>query len=124
MAIEDDDDPAVAVSFGQASYSVAEGSSVTVTVELSADPERAVEVPITVTNQGGASNADYGALPAAVTFQSGETETSFTFTTTQDGADDDGESVKLTFGGLSSPCQRRSHERDGGERSPTTTCRR
>ena len=100
VAIDDDDVPAVTVSFGQATYTVAEGDEVTVTVELSADPERTVAIPLTVTNQGGASAGDYSALPAAVTFQSGETETSFTLTATQDGADDDGESVKLTFGGL------------------------
>ena len=37
-----DDDPAVTVKFGQASYNVDEGSSVDVTVTLSADPERTV----------------------------------------------------------------------------------
>ena len=43
--ITDDDDPAVTASFRQASYSVAEGGTVEVTVTLSADPEREVTVP-------------------------------------------------------------------------------
>ena len=38
VSITDNDDPAVTVSFGASSYSVAEGSTVTVTVELSAAP--------------------------------------------------------------------------------------
>ena len=94
------DDPAVAVSFEQASYSVAEGGMVTVKVQLSADPEREVVVPLTTTNQGGASSSDYSGVPATVTFQSGDTEESITFTAIQDTDDDDEESVKLGFGTL------------------------
>ena len=94
------DDPAVAVSFEQASYSVAEGGMVTVKVQLSADPKREVVVPLTTTNQGGASSSDYSGVPATVTFQSGDTEKSFTFTAAADTDDDDDESVKLGFGTL------------------------
>ena len=64
MSITDDDVPAVTVSFGAASYAVAEGSSRTVTVELSADPERTVVIPIVTANQGGADAADYSGVPA------------------------------------------------------------
>ena len=39
-------------------------------------------------------------MPASVTFNAGDTEKSFTFTATADTVDDDGESVKLTFGNL------------------------
>ena len=100
VSITDNDDPAVAVSFEQATYTVAEGGSVTVKVQLSTNPEREVEVPITSTDQGGASSADYSGVPSSVTFQSGDTEKTFTFTATQDTVDDDGESVKLGFGAL------------------------
>ena len=100
VRIADDDDPAVTVSFGAASYSVAEGDDVTVTVELSADPERSVTVPLTATNQGGATSGDYSGVPASVTFDSGETSQTFTFSATQDTVDDDGESVLLGFGTL------------------------
>ena len=109
IAITDDDDPEVKVSFKQSSYPVAESddastmedeeNKVEVEVVLSADPERTVIIPITPTNQGGASNADYS-VPASVTFNRGDTEKTFTFTALHDTVDDDGESVKLTFGVL------------------------
>ena len=100
VAIVDDDDPWVELFFDQASYSVDEGSSVTVTVRLSADPERTVTVPITVARQGGASPGDYSGVPASVTFAADETSKTFTFTAVDDSVDDDGESVVLGFGDL------------------------
>ena len=97
VTVEDDDLQPVTVSFGAATYAVAEGGSVTVTVELSADPERGVTIPITGSNRDGASNADYSGVPADVTFNSGDTSETFTFTATHDTVDDDGESVRLAF---------------------------
>ena len=112
VTITDDDVPAVTVSFGSATYSVDESddtsttedkeNEVVVAVTLSADPERTVTIPITKANQGGASSSDYSGVPASVVFNSGDTEKSFTFTATADTVDDDGESVKLTFG---TPCR-------------------
>ena len=96
--ITDDDVPQVTVSFEQGSYTVAEGSSVEVKVTLDVEPERTVTVPLTATNQAGASSADYSGVPADVTFASGETEQTFTFSAASDDVDDDGESVKLGFG--------------------------
>ena len=96
VSITDDDDPAVEVSFEHSSYSVTEGSGVIVKVKLNADPEREVIIPIRRMNQG-ASDDDYSGVPTSVTFDSGDTEKSFTFTATQDSVDDDGESVKLSF---------------------------
>ena len=80
------------VSFGQPAYEVAEGAGQPVTVNLSADPERTVVIPLTATNQDGASDADYS-VPATVTFDSGETAKTITFAATQDDIDDDGETV-------------------------------
>ena len=100
VSITDDDAPAVEVSFGAATYTVDEGDDVTVTVTLSADPEREVTIPIAKTEQDGASGADYSGVPASVTFESGETEKIITFTAASDDVDDDGESVKLSFGAL------------------------
>ena len=100
VSITDDDVPDVMVSFGASSYTVAEGGSVTVTVKLGADPERIVEVPITVAHLGGASSTDFSGVPDTVTFQPGDTEETFDFTATHDTVDDDDESVKLTFGSL------------------------
>ena len=98
VSITDDDVPSVSVSFGQDTYTVDEGSNVTVTVTLSADPERSVSIPLTKTNQGGATNGDYSGVPASLNFNSGETSKDITFVAIQDSADDDGESVKLGFG--------------------------
>ena len=98
MFITDDDVPSVTVSFEQGTYTVAEGSTVTVTVMLNADPERTVIIPITTTDQDGASSADYSGVPASVTFNAGDTEVEIIFTAASDSVDDDGESVKLTFG--------------------------
>ena len=100
VSITEKDDPAVTVSFEMGTYSVAEGSTVTVKVHLSTDPGRSVTIPITTTNEGGATGGDYSGVPASVTFASGDTEESFTFTATQDTVDDDSESVKLGFGTL------------------------
>ena len=98
---DNDESPkAVTVAFAQSSYTVSEGSSVTVKVTLSADPERTVTIPITKTNEGGATSADYTGVPASVVFNSGDTSKTFTFSATADAIDDDGESVKLTFGTL------------------------
>ena len=98
VSITDDDVPSVSVSFEQATYTVAEGSSVQVKVTLDADPERTVIIPIVKTDQGGATSDDYSSVPTTVTFTSGETEQTFTFTAASDDVDDDGESIKLGFG--------------------------
>ena len=93
-----DDAPPVEVGFARASYTVAEGGTVTVTVELSAVPEREVEVALTHTAQGVTTAADYSGVPTSVTFAPSETEQTFTFTATADDVDDDGDSVLLEFG--------------------------
>ena len=99
VTITDDDKPtALTVEFGQAAYTAAEGGTVTVKVTLSDDPEMDLTIPISKTNQGGATSADYSGVPNSVTFGSGDTSKSFTFTAAHDTVDDDGESVKLSFG--------------------------
>ena len=100
VTIDDDDDPQVEVNFYRSIYDVAEGGNVTITVNLSADPERTVVVPLTATDQDGATSADYAAVPASVTFDPGDTSKTFTFSATDDAIDDDGESVLLEFGTL------------------------
>ena len=103
VSITDDDVPSVTVSFEQDSYTVAEGSTVNIKVKLDGDPERTVTIPITATDQNGASGVDYSGVPASVTFVPGDTEETITFSATQDTVDDDGESVKLTSGRASPP---------------------
>ena len=98
VSITDDDVPQVTVSFNQAAHTVAEGDMVTVTVTLSADPEREVAIELTATDQDGATSADYSGVPMSVTFGAGQTEQTFIFRATADDEDDDGEKVLLAFG--------------------------
>ena len=98
VSINDDDDPAVTVSFGSATYNVTEGGTETVTVTLGAEPERTVIITLIPANQGGASDSDYSGVPASVTFGPTETSKTFTFTADDDAEDDDGERVILSFG--------------------------
>ena len=100
MSITDNDDPAVTASFGSATYTAAEGDDVTITVTLSADPEREVTIPVSATGQNGATTADYSGVPASVVFAIGDTSKTFTFSAAADTVDDDGESVALAFGTL------------------------
>ena len=95
-----DNDPAVTVSFGQNAYTVVEGGTQDVTVTLSDDPQRTVVVPITITDQDGATGDDYSGVPQTVTFNTGETSSTFTLIATRDTDYDDGESVKLSFGSM------------------------
>ena len=97
VAITDDDDPVVTVSFGAADYRVAEGADVEVTVTLSADPERSVEIPLTATPGTGAEATEFTA-PESVSFASGEISKTVPFTTTEDTAAEEDETVELGFG--------------------------
>ena len=94
-----DDDPAVTISFGAATYSADEGGSVDVTLTLSEDPQRTVIIPITATNLTMATSADYS-VSTSVTFNSGDTSKTISFSATDDTIDDDDETVRLSFGTL------------------------
>ena len=92
---------ALEVSFGEAAYTVNEGSSVTVTVNLSPDADRSVEVPVSVTG-GTADSADYsvsGLTGGKLSFASGDGSASFTITAVED-SDSGAETVDLSFGDL------------------------
>ena len=91
--------PSIAISYGLSSYSAAEGSSVTVGVQLSAVPDRGIRIPITVSRHGGASSIDYS-TPSSILFTGTQTFQSFTVSASDDIYDDDGESITLSFGKL------------------------
>ena len=99
MVIIIDDNPAVTVSFGAATYSADENDSVDVTVTLSANPMRPVTIPIIATAQGTTSTGDY-TDPTSFTFPSGQTSRTLSFRVTEDTTPDHGESVQLSFGTL------------------------
>ena len=99
--IMDDDDPAVTVSFAEGQFMATEGGGAAlVTLSLSADPEREVAVPLTVTASGGASADDYTVSETTLTFAGGETTKQVTVAAVNDAVDEDDERVTLGFGEL------------------------
>ncbi len=70
LSIIDDDGPEVQISFSSASYEVLEGGDVTtdITVVLSGNPERLVEVPVLLS---GSVELLLGDIPDVVRFESG-----------------------------------------------------
>ena len=94
--------PEVTVSFPPYVYTVREGGTVSVPVNLSADPERTVIIPIMASGLHGATTGDYS-LPTSVTFNAGGIFRTITLSAKDDGENDsDGESVLLSFGTLPS----------------------
>ena len=88
------------VSFSQAAYTASEGSSVTVTVRVSPDADRDLEVPVTL--GGNAETGDYSASGlhnGKLSFTSGDGSASFIITTVND-TDRDDETINLAFGQL------------------------
>ena len=71
-------------------------------MRLDRAPGREVAVPLTTTRRG-ASAADYSGVPGRVVFGADETARSFAVTATDDGDEDDGESIDIGFG----RCRRR-----------------
>ena len=89
--------PSVTVSFGATTYTAAEGGpAATVTLGLSAAPQRPVSVSLLSMGATGATASDYTA-PTRVTFAADETVQTFIVTAVDDSADDDGETVSLAF---------------------------
>ena len=100
VSITDDDDPRVTVKFGAAAYTVLEDGQTSVTVILSADPERTVIIPLNEEPIGDISDSDYDGVPTNVEFTSGNVTATFTVTASMDEEDDDDESVDISFGEL------------------------
>ena len=93
----------VLVTFGASSYTATEGgAAATVTVALSEAVGSSTTIPLTPTNRGGATDADYSGVPPNVTFGAAQTSTTFTVTAVDDADNDRGESVRIGFGVLPS----------------------
>ena len=86
------------VSFEQASYTVTEGSSRTITVNVSPAADRSLSIPISVT-RGSAESSDYSVSGTPLSFATGETSKTFTISTTDDDDRDD-ETLSIGFGSL------------------------
>ena len=97
---ESDGDDELEVSFKQPSYSVDEGGTVTITVNVDPESDRDFEVPVTF--GGTAESGDYsvsGLTNGKLSFDSGDTSASFTITTVDD-SDRDDERITVEFGEL------------------------
>ena len=78
--------------------------NVAIAILLDDDPLRSVTVPITVTNQNGAPDADYSGIRSDVTFNSEETRLTITLKATDDSEVEDGENVALSAGDKNTAC--------------------
>ncbi len=87
------------IHFAQASYTVAEGATLQITVTLSKAPGSEVEITLTGSPQGETTAADFS-IPTSLTFGPAETSKTLTFAATPDSIDDDGDSVLLSFSNL------------------------
>ena len=94
----------------------------TVAVTLSADPERTVTVPLTVTAGGMAIADDYTLSEMSVTINAGQMSATFTVLAVEDMVDDDDESITIGFGTLPSRGDRDQprdhHGEPGRQRRP------
>ena len=99
VSITDDDAPSsLTVNFKKSGYTVTEGSTVEIVLTLDDDPERTVTIPLSWSNEDGASDSDHNGVPTDVTFNAGETEKSFEFSAVSDRIDDQGETVSIKLG--------------------------
>ena len=101
VAIEDDDPVPLTVTFERSGHTADEGGpAATVVITISPIADRRVEVPLAVTPQGGATDADYAGIPGAVVFEPGAASARFGVTALPDRDDDPDESVAIAFGAL------------------------
>ncbi len=92
--------PEIAASFGAPVYTAVEGGdAATVTVRLSAAPERQMRLPIQA-NGVGAVEADWSGVPGYLEFAAADTEKTFDVVAVADAEDEAGEAVKLSFPSL------------------------
>ena len=99
VSITDDDAPSsLTVNFKKSGYTVTEGSIEEIVLTLDDDPERTVTIPLSWSNEDGASDSDHNGVPTDVTFNAGETEKSFEFSAVSDRIGDQGETVSIKLG--------------------------
>ena len=69
-------------------------------VLLDSSPRRPVTIPLVVTHVGGATEADYAAIPESVTFAAGQTSAHYYVRALPDEEEETGEGLRLDFGPL------------------------
>ena len=81
-----------------------------ITLSLNQTPQRNLEIPLVVTEQGGATQEDYAGIPASVTFGPNETKTDFVMYAIPDQQQEVGEGLRIDFGTLPPGVRSLGHE--------------
>ena len=92
-----DDETVMEVRFEKSSYSVDEGHGVEVMVMLDPAPDHQMDIRLQKSNMNGTSDNDYHGVPSMLTFETGDTEKTFTIFAELDDENDDGEAVEVSF---------------------------
>ena len=94
--------PPVTVTFGAASYSVAEGATLQVPVELSRAHGGGLEIEVPIVASALSASLGEFTVASAVSFAAGETATTVSFDAGDDAVVEGSETVVLSFGALAS----------------------
>ena len=104
VTLADGGEQRLVVNFGSSrghTVQVREGARrLRLNVLLDSSPRRPVTIPLVVTHVGGATGADYAAIPESVTFAAGQTSAHYYVRALPDEEDETGEGLQLDFGPL------------------------
>ena len=104
VTLADGGEQRLVVNFGSSrghTVQVREGAGrLRLNVILDSSPRRPVTIPLVVTHVGGATEADYAAIPESVTFAAGQTSAHYYVRALPDEEDKTGEGLQLDFGPL------------------------
>ena len=104
VTLADGGEQRLVVNFGSSrghTVQVREGARrLRLNVLLDSSPRRPVTIPLVVTHLGGATEADYAAIPESVTFAAGQTSAHYYVRALPDEEDENGEGLQLDFGPL------------------------
>ena len=104
VTLADGGEQRLVVNFGSSrghTVQVREGARrLRLNVLLDSSPRRPVTIPLVVTHVGGATEADYAAIPESVTFAAGQTSAHYYVRALPDEEEETGEGLRLDFGPL------------------------
>ena len=104
VTLADDGEQRLVVNFGSSrghTVQVREGARrLRLNVLLDSSPRRPVTIPLVVQHVGGATEADYAAIPESVTFAAGQTSAHYYVRALPDEEEETGEGLRLDFGPL------------------------
>ena len=92
------------LDFRDATLSVDEGASVTVSADIHRPSDVDLEIPLTITNHGATTADDYTGVVSTLTIPANSTTGSFTVTAVDDLVDDDDDSFTIAFASPMADC--------------------